>query len=54
LTCKKSSNGEFLCIAEQVFFATEEKLNRLWVDMQLLAEKMGVTYDGWETRIDLD
>jgi regulator of RNase E activity RraB len=36
-----------------VFFATEEKLNRLWVDMQILAEKMGVIYDGWETKIDL-
>jgi len=54
LTCEKSFNGQFLCIAERVFCATEEKLNRLWVDMQILAEKMGVTYDGWETRIDLE
>src|SRR6056297_752750 len=52
LTCEKSFNGQFLCIAERIFCATEEKLNRLWVDMQILAEKMGVTYDGWETRID--
>lgn len=51
LTCKKTFDGEFLCIAERVFCATEEKLNRMWVDMQILAEKMGVTYDGWETRI---
>jgi len=54
LTCEKSYNGQFLCIGERVFCATEEKLNRLWVDMQILAEKMDVTYDGWETRIDLE
>ena len=54
LTCEKSFNGQFLCIAERVFCTTEEKLNRLWVYMQILAEKMGVTYDGSETRIDLE
>jgi hypothetical protein len=54
LTCEKSFNGQYLCIAERVFCATEERLNRLCVDMQVLAEKMGVTYDGWETRIDLE
>jgi len=53
LACEKSSNGEFLCIAEQMIYTTEEKLNRLCVDMQILAEKMNVIYDGWETRIDL-
>ena len=54
LCCEKSINGQFLCIAEQVMLATEERLYRLWVDMQILAEKMDVTYDGWETRIDLE
>ncbi|MCC5915434.1 MAG: ribonuclease E inhibitor RraB [Balneolaceae bacterium] len=53
VACDRSHNGDFLCIAEQQFSLTEEEISRLCVDMQILAEKMDITFDGWETRIDL-
>jgi hypothetical protein len=42
----------YLCIAEVVMSPRNQQLDRLCVDMQLLAEKMEVEFDGWETVID--
>jgi len=42
----------YLCIAEVVMSPRNHQLDRLCVDMQLLAEKMEVEFDGWETVID--
>ncbi|MEX0770249.1 MAG: ribonuclease E inhibitor RraB [Balneolaceae bacterium] len=53
VSCERFTNGEYLCIAEKVMTPDNEEINRLCIDMHLLAEKMEVTYDGWETRIDL-
>jgi len=40
----------YLCIAETVMSPGDEQLDRLFVDMQLIADRMNVEFDGWETR----
>lgn len=51
--CKFSdAYSHFLCIAERTMVAEFSHLNRLCIDMQILAEKMDVEFDGWETVIE--
>jgi len=40
----------YLCIAETVMSPGNEQLDRLFVDMQLIADRMNVEFDGCETR----
>lgn len=54
VTCEQSLNREFLCIAEIRMIPDNEKINRLCIDMHLLAERMEVTFDGWETEMNIE
>ncbi|WP_158278740.1 ribonuclease E inhibitor RraB [Rhodohalobacter mucosus] len=45
-------SGDYLCIAEKHLITTDAAVDKLCADMQLLAEHLGVIFDGWETRID--
>lgn len=51
--CGKSASGKYLCIAETELYTSIELLDRMCVDMQILAERKGVIFDGWETVIDI-
>ncbi|MEX2601602.1 MAG: ribonuclease E inhibitor RraB [Balneolaceae bacterium] len=53
IRCQKSIQNKFLCIAEKVMVPKFELLNKLCIDMQIIAEKMEVEFDGWGTEIDL-
>jgi regulator of RNase E activity RraB len=45
-------SGNYLCIAETSIATSASLMDKLCVDMELLAGRFGVTFDGWETRID--
>lgn len=49
--CGVSVSGNYLCIAGRELTPSLEYLDKLWVDMQLLADRMGVVYDGWESEL---
>lgn len=51
VNCAPSLNDKFLCIAELRMIPDNDRINRLCIDMHLLAEKMDVTFDGWETEM---
>jgi len=42
----------YLCIAEKQLSPQAEHLTKLCIDMQIVAERFGVEFDGWETVID--
>ena len=46
--------GNYLCIAEKLLSPESGLLTKLCVDMQLVAERFGVEFDGWETVIDTE
>lgn len=48
-----ASNNKQLLIAEKWMTPTEEMMNNFWTYFNELADRFGVEYDGWETRIDL-
>ena len=43
---------DYLCIAEKQLTTSAATIDKLCTDMQQLAARLGVTFDGWETRID--
>ena len=43
--------GNYLCIAEKLLSPEAGLLTKLCVDMQLVAERFGVEFDGWECGI---
>ena len=45
-------SDQFLCIAEKEMKSDQIELDRLCVDMEIVAERFGVIFDGWESRID--
>jgi len=54
ITCNRSRSGEYLCIGEKIMQPDNETINRLCIDMHILAEKMKVTFDRWETELSVD
>jgi hypothetical protein len=53
VTCEPFINGEYLCIAELKMPPDNDRINQLCIDMHLLAERMQVVFDGWETEMHL-
>lgn len=51
--CGQSILGRFLCIAEKTMIPEIELLSRLCIDMQIVAERWDVEFDGWETPIQI-
>ena len=43
--------GNYLCIAEKQLSPQADHLTKLCIDMQIVAERFGVEFDGWETVI---
>lgn len=54
ITCENSANAEILCIAEIRMPADNEEISRRCIDMHVLAEKMEVTFDGWEMALNIE
>ena len=54
ITCSEYSEayGNYLCIAEKTFTTEALLLDKLCIDMHILAERFGVEFDGWETVIE--
>lgn len=54
--CGKSCGDapDYLLIAEKWMRPTMETMNNLWTYFIELSGRLGVKYDGWETRIDLE
>ncbi len=48
-----ASNDKQLLIAEKWMYPAEESTNNLWTYFNELAERFGVEFDGWETRLDI-
>lgn len=44
-------SGRFLCIAERLLIPIHTEMDRLCVDMQIIAKRYGVDFDGWEVQI---
>ncbi|MCC5907957.1 MAG: ribonuclease E inhibitor RraB [Balneolaceae bacterium] len=51
---KSASSNEWLLIAEKQMSPSAENIEHLFYHFEELAQNMGVTFDGWETRIDLE
>lgn len=54
VTCEKVINGDFLCIAEIQMVPENDEITRLCVEMHLLADRMDVRFDGWETEMKIE
>lgn len=52
LCCEKCDTQRYICIAEIAISTEAGLLDKLCIDMQLLAERMDVEFDGWETVIE--
>jgi len=50
----ESENHEYLLIAEKWMRPRMERMNNLWTYFTEIANRFEVTFDGWETRIELD
>lgn len=51
--CRKSDSGDFLCVAETEVVSGSGQLDRMCIDMQIIAERKGVAFDGWEMVIEV-
>ena len=51
---KSGASDEFLLIGEKVLSPAPELIEHLFFYFEELAENLGITFDGWETRIELD
>ena len=54
ITCERFVSGEFLCIAGTRMAPDNEEISRRCIDLHLLAEKMEVTFDGWEMEMNIE
>jgi hypothetical protein len=54
VTCERSVNGEFLCIAGTRMKPDNEEISRRCIDLNVLAGKMQVTFDGWEMEMNIE
>ena len=53
--CGKSEiSNDFLLIGEKEISPAPEVIEHLFYHFEELAEKLGITFDGWETRIEMD
>jgi len=53
--CERSEiSNNFLLIGEKEISPVSETIEALYCHFEELAENLGVTFDGWETRIELD
>ena len=43
--------GEYRCMAEKAMVPGDTDMARLWMDMQIVAERFGAKFDGWETQV---
>lgn len=52
--CGSSGSDDFLLIAEKEIAPEPETMEHLFYHFEKLAEQNGVTFDGWETRIEME
>jgi regulator of RNase E activity RraB len=53
--CDRSEiSNDWLLIAEKEISPSPENIEHLFYHFEDLAQQMGVTFDGWETRIEMD
>lgn len=55
VNCEQSDiSNNWLLIAEKVISPSPENLETLFYHFEDLAQRMGVFFDGWETRIEME
>lgn len=51
---KSSASDDWLLIAEKKISPSPENIEHLFYHFEELAQEMGITFDGWETRIEME